>query len=332
MRLFVGTYSDTIATLHFDPATGRLERGPAIAGIGNASWLERHPSLPMLYAANELRDGAVTAYAIVPDGLVARATHPTLGADPCHLGIAGGLLVAANYSSGHVTAFPLDAQGVPGPACQVIAHTGASLHPTRQSAAHPHHVGGHAGRLLVSDLGLDAVMVYRVAEGALVADGPAISTPQGGGPRRFIGHPTLPVAYVLNELHASITRYRTGAPGGWRACDTVTMLPAGWIGGRSGAELAVAASGRFLYASNRGHDSIAIFALDDEGALHPRGHAESGGASPRHIEISPCGTFLAVANQRSDRVTMFRLDPSTGHPEEIAHAAVERPVCVRFIA
>ena len=332
MRLFVGTYSDKIHTLHFDPVSLRLEHGTPTPGPGNPSWLEFHPSLRVLYAANEMRDGSVTAYAIAPDGLAARATQPTHGADPCHLGIIGGLLVAANYTSGHVTVFPLDAQGMPGPASQVIAHRGASLHQTRQASAHPHHVGVHAGRLLISDLGLDALVAYRVSNGVLVADGPAIGTPLGGGPRRFGVHPALPIAYVLNELHATITRYSTGAPGGWLACETVPVLPCGYTGGRSGAELAIAASGRFLYASNRGHDSIAVFALDGDGVPHLRGHVPSGGAGPRHIEISPCGNFLAAANQHTDRVTMFLIDTTTGQPHQIAGASVQKPVCVRFVA
>jgi 6-phosphogluconolactonase len=333
LRLFVGTYSTAIHTLDLDEATGQLAAVTTTPGAGNPSWLEFHPTLPVLYAAHEHDQGAVTAYRIDGNTLAPLSTQATRGADPCHLAVDpdGRALVAANYTSGHVTVLPLGADGAPGPASQVIAHAGASLHPNRQAAPHPHHIGRHGAHLLVSDLGLDAIVPYRLDAATLVPDGPAIGTPLGGGPRRFVAHPTLPVAYVLNEIHASLTRYRTGSPGGWHAGDTVTMLPPGWNGPRSGAELALAPGGTTLYATLRGHDSIARFAVDPAtGALAPQGHTHSGGASPRHFEISRCGSFLATANQRSHLVSLFRLDPATGTPTPLGTAPVPTPACVRF--
>lgn len=342
-RLFAGTYAGTIHILHLDTDQITLAGGAATPGPGNPSFLAFHPRLPVLYAVNEIGTfqggfgGAASAYAIAADGTLAwHASQPTHGADPCHLAVdpTGHWLVVANYTSGHVTTFPLGADGLPAPASQVLAHQGAGLDPARQAGPHPHHVAMLDGRVLVSDLGTDNVVAYRLddAAGALVADGPAIATPAGGGVRRIARHPGAPWTYALNEMHATITRFRSGEPGGWRACDTVSMLPAGYAGPASGAELAIVPSGRFLHASVRGHDSIATFAIDPaDGALALRGHVPSGGATPRHFEISPCGRFLVVANQDSNRVVLFRLDPEGGGIHDTGQSVeVPAPACIRF--
>ncbi len=340
MRWLVGTYGEMIAILDLDTDTGRLSLVAECPCPANPSFLAAHPHLPVLYAVHELRSweggfgGGVGAYGLATDGtLRLLGSQPTHGTDPCHLAVdpSGAWLVVANYSSGHVTSLPIAPDGTLGPAAEVLAHQGSSIDPVRQTGPHPHHVALAGGRLLVSDLGLDRIIPYRLdAAGRFVVDGPPAQAVPGGGPRRIVFHPALPCGYLLNELHASLTRFQRDAAGGLTAAETVPMLPAGYTGRISGAEVQVAPSGRFVYASNRGHDSIARFAVDAaSGALTPLGHTPSGGAEPRHFALSPCGGWLLAANQRSDSVVLFRLDPQTGAMAETGQsAAIPKPVCL----
>jgi 6-phosphogluconolactonase len=343
MRWLVGTYGETIADLTLDPATGTLRLARAHACPANPSFLALHPSLPVVHAVHELRSwqggfgGAAAAYALQPDGgLVSLGTQPTHGADPCHLAVdaTGAWLVVANYSSGHVTSLPIAADGALGPAAQVLAHTGASIDPARQTSPHPHHVAVRGDRLLVSDLGLDRLLSYRLdSAGQFSPDGAGVATPPGGGPRRIVFHPSLPCGYVLNELTATLTRFALAPDGTLASAETVPMLPPGTTGRMSGAEMQIAPSGRFLYASNRGHDSIAIFAVDPAtGGLTPLGHSPTGGAEPRHFAITPCGGWLLAANQKSDSVVLFALNPESGAMTATGQSVtVPKPVCLLHI-
>ena len=239
--------------------------------------------------------------------------------------------MVANYSTGHVTSLPVASDGALGPAAEIRAHAGASLDPVRQGAPHPHHVAWRGGRLFVSDLGLDRLVGYRLGPlGQLVPTGPAIPTPPGGGPRRIALHPGLPCGWVLNELRASLTRIAFEADGAATVHETVPMLPAGYVGRVSGAELQLAPSGRHLYASNRGHDSIACFAVDPgTGALALLHHTPAGGAEPRHFALSPCGRWLLAAHQNSGSVVLFAVDPASGALAATGESvALPKPVCL----
>jgi 6-phosphogluconolactonase len=309
----------------------------------NPSFLTRHPRLPVVYAVHELGSwqggfgGGAAAYTLAMDGtLRCLGAQATGGSDPCHLATdpSGRWLVVANYSSGHVSVLPLGADGAVGAASEVRAHAGGSVHPVRQTHPHPHHVAWRGDRLLISDLGLDRLVSYRLdAAGRLVPEGADLPTPPGGGPRRIVFHPSLPCGWVLNELQASLTRIVLAADGSATAAETVAMLPPGYAGAVSGAEAQVAPSGRFLYASNRGHDSIAGFAVDAmTGVLTPLGHAASGGAQPRHFAISPCGRWLLAANQTSDSVVLFAIDPERGLLQPTGQSvAVPKPVCLLHV-
>jgi 6-phosphogluconolactonase len=344
--LFIGTYTDTIHTLRLDAKAGKLSEAAVTPGVANPSYLLVHPTGDWLYAVNELSDyegqfgGAVSAYRIEPSGsLTLLNTEPTHGADPCHLQAdpSGRFLVVVNYTSGHVTVLPILPDGRLAPARQVIAHSGASAHPTRQTSPHPHHIAFHAAgrQVLVTDLGLDQIISYRFdpGTGLLEREGePARATP-GAGPRQAVSHPATARLYVLNELTSSIAIYdRDRASGRLTARDTLPTLPGGVERENSGAELQLAPSGRFLYASNRGHDSIAIFSVDPlTGDLMPGGHVSTLGATPRQFEISPDGRFLAAANQDGDNVVLFRVNPDTGALTATGSSvAVPRPVCVKF--
>lgn len=247
---------------------------------------------------------------------------------------AGCWLLVANCSSGHVTSLPIGPDGALGPPADIRAHEGASVDPVRQAHPHPHHIAWRGGRVLVSDLGLDRLVSYRLdAAGRFVLDGQDVPTPRGGGPRRIVFHPSLPCGWVLNALQASLTPIAFAADGTAMVGQSVAMLPPGQGGRYSGAEVQVAPSGRFVYASNRGHDSIASFAVDAvTGALRPLGHVASGGAEPRHFAISPCGRWLLAANQNSGTVVLFAVDLASGTLEPTGQTvALPKPVCLLLV-
>jgi 6-phosphogluconolactonase len=342
--MFVGTYTDAIHTLRLDAEAGTMTEVAVTRGVANPSYLHLHGDC--LFAVNELQEyeggfgGAVSAYRLDASGsLTLLNTEPTHGADPCHLQVdpSGGFLIVANYTSGHVTVLRILPDGLLAPARQVIAHSGASVHPTRQTSPHPHHIAfDAAGRqVLVTDLGLDQVVSYRFDPETGVLDQPdthALATP-GVGPRQAIPHPTTSRLYVLNELASNITIYDLDrASRRMTAGKFVSTLPSGIQRENSGAELQLAPSGRFLYASNRGHDSIGLFAVDPQtGDLTARGHVSTLGATPRQFQISPDGRFLVAANQDSDNVVLFRVDSDTGALTATGSSlAIPRPVCVKF--
>jgi len=221
--------------------------------------------------------------------------------------------------SGTVAALPILPDGALGPLADLVPLEGAhGPHPTEQTSAHPHDVvfdnRGHF--FLVPDKGLDAVFVFRVdAEGKLVpAAPPSVASRPGAGPRHAGFHPTGPFAYVLNELDSTLTTYRFDADsGGLEPRQTITTLPPAFTDHNTTSEIAVAPSGRFVYASNRGHDSVAIFAVDPAaGTLAPAGCEPTQGRTPRFIGLDPEGAMLYAANQDSDTIVAFHVDRQSG--------------------
>jgi len=361
--LYVGTYSEPIEfasgavfqgrgrgvhILRVDADAGTLTEVGAVTGVPNPSYLAFDPMRRFLYAVNELKEfdsvfgGAASAFAIddATGGLTLLNTVPTHGTDPCHLCVdrTGRHLLVANYSSGHVTVLPIRPDGALGAASHVVAHEGNSVDPVRQTGPHLHHIAiDEAGtRVFATDLGLDRVFVYRLdaVDGRLTAHDPQFSTlAPGAGPRQTILHANGRHAYVLNELGSSITAHARDDAGGLVPGRTVSTLPDGFGGRNFCAELQIAPSGRFLYASNRGHDSIAIFSISpDGGDLTPLGHVGTGGKTPRNFDLSRSGDLLAAANQDSGTVVLFRVDTRTGAltpTGSVCH--VGTPVCVRFL-
>jgi 6-phosphogluconolactonase len=263
-----------------------------------------------------------------------------MGAGPCYLSLdpTGYLLMVANYASGSLTVFPVRADGSLDPASQVIQHTGSGPVVDRQEAAHAHCIvpdpTGHYA--LAADLGIDKVMVYRidlVAKRLEPADPPSADLAPRAGPRHIAFHPNGRWLYVTGELDSTLTVFAWDARlGRLHHLQAVSTLPMGWQGVNYPAEVAVAPSGRFVYMSNRGHDSIAIFAVDEAtGKLTPAGHEPTQGSFPRHFALDPTGAFMLVANQDGDSVVVFRVDQLTGKLAPIGHAVtVPIPVCVRF--
>jgi 6-phosphogluconolactonase len=345
--MYIGTYtrgdSQGIYRVALDPETGALGAPSLAAETENPSFLAAHPTLPILYAAGEQDGGMVTAFQILPDGMLEELNAASSeGAGACHLTVhPGGRHVAvANYSAGSIAVLPVDNVGHLGPAAAVAVFTGSGPHPQRQKQPHAHAVAysPDGGLLLATDLGTDQIWLHRAqpADRALVPHTPhTVGLAPGAGPRHLAFHPTGNFLYVINELDNTVAAYAfEPATGGLYFIHTVGTLPPGFDGANTTAEVRVHPSGRFLYASNRGHDSIATFTIDpDTGRLTPAGHTPTGGKTPRNFNVDPSGRHLIAANQATNTLVHFALDRDTGLPRPTGHSVeVGSPVCVLFVA
>jgi 6-phosphogluconolactonase len=250
----------------------------------------------------------------------------------------GKWLFAANYAGGSLAVFPVHADGSLGAASTFIQHKGSSVDPARQTAPHAHsvYVSPDNRFLLAGDLGLDHVMVYRfdAAKGTLTPNRPPFAAlAPGSGPRHLAFAKDGKFVYVLSEMAATVTAFRYDAGAGrLEQTQSISMLPADYTGAKSGAEIFVHPSGKFLYASNRGHDTIAIFRIDPvSGALTAAGQVSTQGKTPRNFAIDPTGGFLLAANQDSGSIVVFRIDQSTGALTPTGDVLkVPAPVCLVF--
>jgi 6-phosphogluconolactonase len=348
LTVYVGTYTDGssrgIYRFSFDPVTGATTAAVLAAETTNPSFLALHPSGRFLYAVGEIaggdgaRAGAVSAFSIEPGtgDLVLLNQQPSEGIGPCHLVVdrTGRRVLVANYGSGTVAVLPVGSDGRLEPASSVQAHAGSGPVPGRQEKPHAHGVYlDPAQRFLLSpDLGADRVFVYRfdAERGALEPHAAALLAP-GSGPRHLAFHPNGKLLYVINELSSTITAFRYEA-GVLSALETITTLPDGFSGTNSTAEVEVSPDGRFLYGSNRGHDSLAVFRVDGTGRLTPAGHFPVGGKTPRHFAIAPGGRFILAGHQGSGTIAVLRIDGASGVPVLVGSPlAVDKPVCLLFV-
>jgi 6-phosphogluconolactonase len=352
--VYVGTYtqgkSQGINRFRMDRATGKLTPAGVVPVADNPSFLAIHPNHRFLYAVNEIgnfggqKSGAVSAFAIDAQSgnLTLLNQQPSRGDGPCHLAVdkSGKSLLVANYGGGSVAALPIESDGRLGPATAFIQHQGSSANPQRQEGPHAHCVVfDRANRLaFAADLGLDKILVYRfdASKGTLVPhDPPAASVAPGSGPRHFVFHPNNRFAYVINEISSTVTAFHYDSrKGSLETMQTISTLPPGFTGNNSGAEIVVHPSGKFLYGSNRGHDSIVIYAVDSStGRLTLIGHEPTQGKTPRNFAIDPTGTYLLAANQDSDSVVVFRIDATSGKLQPTGQTLeVPKPVCVVMMA
>lgn len=351
-RVYIGSYtggkSEGIYLLRLDGKTGAMENIGLAVKVDNPSFLALHPSKPFLYSVgsgkNEAGEqkGMVCAFSINPlNGLLTLLNRQeTIGDGPCHVAIAPGgrHVLAANYGSGSIVALPVAEEGALLPASCFIQHEGSSIHPQRQQGPHAHSVGFDIdGKYAFSaDLGLDKLMIYRYHEnnGKLTAHTQAFAPfAPGAGPRHFAFHPSGRFVYVVNELSNTVTAFLyEAAEGRLTEIQTIGTLPEGYEEENTTAEIRVHPSGKYVYASNRGHDSIAAFAVDQNtGQLISLGQTPTGGKTPRNFNVSPDGKYLIAANQQSDTVAAFRIHETTGMPEATGSMAeVFAPVCVVF--
>lgn len=354
MLVYFGTYtgakSKGIYVSRLDLKTGKLTPAELAAETKSPSFLAIHPSRRFLYAVGEVNDfggkpgGAVTGFSINPQtGQLTLLNQQTSGgAGPCHLVVdkAGKNVLVANYGGGSVEALPLREDGLLGGPSAFIQHTGSSVNPSRQKEPHAHSINLDAANRFAAaaDLGLDKVLIYKfdTAKGTLVPnDPPSASVKPGSGPRHFAFHPSGRYAYVINEIVCSVTAFAYDAGRGILSeIQTISTLPGEVQRGYSTAEVQVHPSGKFLYGSNRGHDTIAVFSIDEKtGKLTRVENEPTQGKTPRNFGIDPTGQFLLAANQNSDTVVVFRIDAKTGALNPTGQTAdVPAPVCVKFLA
>lgn len=353
LLVYVGTNTSGenkgIHLLDLDLATGALSN-PRLAGeAANPSFLAIHPGRKFLYAVSEIgtlggkKTGGVNAFSIDPKsgGLTLLNQQPSEGAGPCHLVVdkAGKNVLVANYGGGSVAVIPIQEDGKLAPPSSSIQHTGSSVNPGRQKEPHAHSINLDAANrfAFAADLGLDKVLIYKFdpSKGKIEPnDPPHASVAPGSGPRHFAFHPDGKHAYVINEILSTLTAFTyDAAKGELKELQTLTTLPADFKGNTSTAEVVVSPDGKFVFGSNRGHDSIAIFSVDAAtGKLSPAGHASTQGKTPRNFSVDPTGKYLLAANQGSDSIVVFRIDPRTGALTPTGSTAkVPKPVCLRMI-
>lgn len=352
---YVGTYtaktqSKGIYVYRFDPETGKLAENGVAAETQDPSFLAVHPSGKYLYAVNEGaitdggKHGAVTAFAVdAQSGKLKQLNQvSSLGTDPCFISIdkTGKYLLVANYTSGSVAVFPIEADGSIGKSTAFVQQSGKTgPNKQRQEGPHAHWIETTADNrfAIAVDLGLDELLVYKfdANNGTLTAnDPPYVKIKAGSGPRHLVFSQDEKFAYVASEVASTVTALKFDAKkGSFKQEQTVSTLPPGFSGRNDVAEIAIHPNGKFLYVSNRGNDSIAIYSIDlDKGTLTPLGGMPTGGKEPRHFTFDPSGKFLFAENQLSDEIDVFRVDSSAGALSANAETIqVPSPVCLVFL-
>ncbi|MGE3805936.1 MAG: lactonase family protein [Gemmataceae bacterium] len=344
--VYIGTYtgksSKGIYRAEFDPATGKLGK-PVLAGeTASPSFVALHPTGKFLYAVNETGKGEVSSFAIDPKSgdLKFLNKQPAQGGAPCHLVVdkAGKHVLAANYSGGSVIVLPIQEDGSLGSATSFIQHKGSGPDPGRQKSPHAHSINlDKANRYaFVADLGLDKVLIYKYdpAKGTLTPTENTGAVPPASGPRHFDFSPDGKHAYVINEMKSTVTAYDYDADKGTlTALQTLSTLPKEGAKGNSTAEVRVHPSGKWVYGSNRGHNSIAVFTVDPAtGKLTHVQNQGEGIKTPRNFNIDPSGKYLLVANQTSSSIVVYKIDPASGKLEPTGQVVeVGTPVCLRFL-
>jgi 6-phosphogluconolactonase len=354
--LYVGTYtggtsqSKGIYRLDLDFGTGALSSPKVVAETTSPSFLAIDPTRRFLYAVNEVdsvdgkKGGGVSAFAInaKDGGLTALNQQSSGGAGPCHIVVdkAGKNALVANYGGGSVAVLPIAADGRLGSASSFVQHTGSSVDKRRQNEPHAHSVNLDAANkyAFVADLGLDKVLVYRFDpdKGTITAnDPPAATVAPGAGPRHFAFSPTGKFAYAIGELDSTVTAWTYDPTRGTLSTiQTISTLPTSFTGTNHPADVQVDPTGKFLYGSNRGHNSIVAYTIDPAtGKLTYVANQGEGIKNPRNFAIDPSSTFLLVGNQDLDSIVVFRIDPATGALRPTGHSVkVPKPVCLKFLA
>lgn len=352
LLVYVGTYtsgeSQGIYIYRMDPATGELKPVGSIKA-DNPSYLAIGAGRRFLYAVNEVTEfagksgGAVSAFSInqKTGALRFENQQPSLGGAPCYISVdrKDRFVLVANYVGGNIAVLPLQRDGRLGVAVDVEQHNGSGANPERQERPHAHSfILDPADRFaFAADLGTDKIMVYRFDQrsGNLAPNSPPwAQVKAGAGPRHLVFHPARGYVYVINELDSTVTAFSYDeVRGRLSEIQTVSAVPAGFSGENSCADIHLSPSGKFLYGSNRGHNSIVVFKIDENtGRLAHVEHVPTGGKTPRNFCIDPVGNFLLAANQKSNTIVTFRIDPLSGRLRPTNRITeVPSPVCLKMI-
>jgi 6-phosphogluconolactonase len=350
---YAGTYGTGqdggIYFCRLNSLTGEIILRGEAKGIDNASFLSIDASNRFLFAVNEVSEihgnkgGSVSSFDIDQQNgrLSFINLQPTLGESPCHISIdrTGKFLLITNYTGGNIIVFPIMEGGIIGKNADFIQHKGYSLNPDRQGSPHPHSIilSPDNRYVFVPDLGLDKILIYRFNQetGKLSSnDNPQISIKPGAGPRHFTFHPDGKFAYVINELDSTVTAFQYNSDKGkLQEIQTISTLPQKFTGASYCADIHVHPDGKFLYGSNRGHNSIAGFIIDpSEGNLELKGFTSTRGDFPRNFAIDPSGQYLLAANQRSNNIVTFRINNETGDLSSTGYTIeIPQPVCIKFL-
>jgi 6-phosphogluconolactonase len=345
--VYIGTYTYITRTEHrpegiylltINPETGHLTPAGGFVSGPNPSFLAVHPNKRFVYSVNEGRDGAASSFALDPStGALTRLnSQPTGGADPCYISFdpSGKYVLIANYSGGSLCVLPILADGTLGPQTDHVQHVGKGPNEQRQEKAHAHSIRfDPSGKFaLACDLGMDQVFIYHLENGKLILHN-ITSTPPGAGPRHLEFNKAGNVLYIANELNSTVTVCDWDSPAGKATPrESLSTLPEGFEGESTVADIHLHLSGRVLYVSNRGDDSLARFMVDlATGSLTPAGHTKTHGATPRNFAIDPEGRYLIAANQDGNSLVVFAakgdgLLTPTGQVLEYG-----RPVCVQMV-
>lgn len=347
MLMLTGTYTrntdaEGVYAFRCDAGFRRFERLVVNTNIDNPSYLVRHPTLDVVYGVNEVGDfeggGGISTFNCDAGGkldLVGKVA--SMGADPCHLmlGRSGRSLFVSNYSGGNLTSFAIDDGGRLGDFESLVQHGGKGVDPMRQKGPHVHSVclapgGEHA---FVCDLGLDQVVHYPVKGARILVERRTTTRMRpGAGPRMMTFDHAGEFAWVINELDNTIVSFAHNGTGELVELQTVSALPPGFTDASYTSHLVLSDDGRFLYGSNRGHDSIVVFAVEAEGRLRLVQHEASRGMHPRHFALTPDGSHMLVANRDSNNIVVFERDAATGRLAATgAILEVPAPVCVVFM-
>jgi len=344
-RFYVGKYTGTgeggVQIVEFDPGAGCFRLVAAVEAGANPSFLCLNPQHGLLYALNEVDDfaghkaGGITTLAIDPaTGALRKAGELAVAnGGPCQISLtpAGDYLLVANYGGGSVAVVRLDARGLPAAVTDTLLFQGP---PGSTSRAHMILPGPDGRNIYVTDLGLDRISIFNLdhVTGKLhaVADG-EVALAKGAGPRHFVFNRKGSALYVINERNSTLTVFAVAASGLLREIQTLSTMPAGFSGVNYCADLHFGKSGKFLYGTNRGHNSIVTFRVGRDGRLTLAGHTPCGGDWPRNFAIDPTGRYLLVANQRSDNLALFALDGKNGLPRPMPCTfATTAPACLKF--
>jgi len=346
--LFIGSYSEADATgVHvaaFDEATGAVALRGGAAGLKNPTFLQVDALRRKLYAITEAegpdgaKRGAAAAYDIDAEGgLSPLNVEETVPAPTCHIELDAerGIALVSSYHGGLLGLSPIERDGRIGPASDVKRHEGRSALPVQDRPRVHSATFDRARRYaVVCDLGLDRIFTYRVdAEAGRLVSVADVAVAPGAGPRHFAFHPSLPFGYVINELNATIDAFRYDEERGTLTpIQTVPTLPSDYAGPNACADIHLSPDGKFLYGSNRGHDSIAVYAVSERGELSLVEHASTLGEHPRNFALSPNGAFLLAANRDTNDVVVFSRDARTGQLTPTEHRVnVPKPVCLKFL-